>query len=165
VAFDDALAFFTDEQHTGLGLLVDVKEAGTEAAIASAIGAARLVGRAIACAREVGKLQRLAEADAGLLRAWSLKHPRHADAARLGQPRGDVPAAAAAAVRGGLAHAVTVHRDLVTEGLVEAVRSAGGHVFAWDVARPEEWRRLAALGVDALIVDDPRSFRRAQRVE
>jgi glycerophosphoryl diester phosphodiesterase len=165
VPLDDALAFFTEEQHTGLGLLVDVKQAGTEAAIASAMRDARLICRAVACAREAGTLQRLAEADAGLLRAWSLKHPRHADAARLGQPRGDVPAAAAAAVRGGLAHAVTVHRDLVTAALVDAVRSAGGHVFAWDVARPEDGRRLAALGVDALIVDDPRSFRRAQGVE
>jgi glycerophosphoryl diester phosphodiesterase len=162
VALDDALAFFAADEHPAVGLVVDVKEAGTEAAIASAMRAAGLTGRAVACARDVGTLRRLAEADVALRRAWSLKHPRHADAARLGQARGDVPASAAAALRGGLAHAVTVHHELVTAALVEAVRGAGGDVFAWDVARLEDGRRLANLGVDALIVDDPRPFRAAE---
>lgn len=43
---------------------------------------------------------------------------------------------------------------MVTPGLVEGAHRAGMRVHVWGVASAADARRLAALGVDALIVDD-----------
>jgi glycerophosphoryl diester phosphodiesterase len=76
-------------------------------------------------------------------------------------PVGDVPAAADAALRQGLAELVSVHRSLVTERLVAMVRAAGGEIYVWGVGSAHQALTLGALGVDALIGDDPELLRAA----
>lgn len=49
---------------------------------------------------------------------------------------------------------VMVHRKLAKNELIEELHSAGKRIFVWTVNRPTEMRRLAELGVDALISDD-----------
>ena len=49
---------------------------------------------------------------------------------------------------------VMVHRKLAKNELVEELHSAGKQIFVWTVNRAKEMRRLAELGVDALISDD-----------
>jgi len=44
-----------------------------------------------------------------------------------------------------------------------ALRDAGLGLVAWTVNAPEEMRRLAALGVDAILSDDPRLLRETLR--
>lgn len=46
-------------------------------------------------------------------------------------------------------------RDVVTASLVRATHAAGGRVIAWTVNRPDDVRRLAALGVDGICTDAP----------
>lgn len=45
--------------------------------------------------------------------------------------------------------------------LVEQVRAAGLKLYVWTVNKPEEARRLAALGVDGITTDDPVMLREA----
>lgn len=154
VALEEAVAFFADASRVGVGLVVDVKQRGIETELIDQLEAADLTQRTVACAREVDVLKRLGESGQSLRRAWSLKRARHTVPARLRTPRGDVAAAASAAIRTDLTELVTVHRSLATQELIDAVHDVGGQVYVWDVA-PTSAPALAELGVDALIVDDP----------
>jgi glycerophosphoryl diester phosphodiesterase len=60
-----------------------------------------------------------------------------------------------AALNDGRCDAVSVDRRFVTGSLVEAVHLAGGRLLVWTVDDAVELRRFAALGVDALVTNDP----------
>ncbi len=71
-------------------------------------------------------------------------------------------ARALAATRWGSTSAndMTVRHTLASSALVETVHQAGGRVFAWTVNTREGVDRMRELGVDGVITDDPRLFRR-----
>ena len=48
--------------------------------------------------------------------------------------------------------------DFVTSTKVVAAHAAGLEVVPWTANRPEEWRRLIAAEVDAIITDDPEAL-------
>ena len=50
---------------------------------------------------------------------------------------------------------VAPEKALVTPARVRTAHDAGLQVVAWTANTPEEWDRLAAAGVDAIITDDP----------
>jgi glycerophosphoryl diester phosphodiesterase len=50
---------------------------------------------------------------------------------------------------------VAPEKALVTPDRVRAAHDAGLQVVPWTANTPEEWDRLAAAGVDAIITDDP----------
>jgi glycerophosphoryl diester phosphodiesterase len=50
------------------------------------------------------------------------------------------------------------HQVLVTGRLVHAVHGAGGQLYVWTVDEAPKIRALEALGVDAVITNDPRLF-------
>ena len=156
---EEALSFLADHERERTGLVLDVKEQGIAASLVAAVDAVGLTRRTIACARTVAALRELGDVQPSLSRAWSIKRARHAAAAHLA-PASDVPAAATA-LREGLAELVSVHRSLVTARLVEMVRAAGGEIYVWDVGSAEQALSLSALGVDALIGDDPELLRAA----
>jgi glycerophosphoryl diester phosphodiesterase len=139
---------------------LDVKEQDIAASLVAAVDAVGLTRRTIACARTVAALRELRDVQPSLRRAWSIKRVRHAAVAHLA-PAGDVPAAVATALREGLAELVSVHRSLVTARLVEMVRAAVGEIYVWDVGSAQQALALSALGVDALIGDDPKLLRAA----
>jgi glycerophosphoryl diester phosphodiesterase len=51
-----------------------------------------------------------------------------------------------------------VHRLLVSRLLMERVQDSGGQLYVWTVDDADEIGRLEALGVDAVITNDPRLF-------
>jgi glycerophosphoryl diester phosphodiesterase len=51
-----------------------------------------------------------------------------------------------------------VHWRLVTRLLVRAVHRAGGEIYVWTVDDRRRIERLEAMGVDAVISNDPRLF-------
>ena len=69
-----------------------------------------------------------------------------------------LPARAATRIRAGAIDALVPHWSMVTRELVEAVRGAGGELYAWTVDDGAEIGRLAALGVTGVITNDPRLF-------
>lgn len=48
-----------------------------------------------------------------------------------------------------------IHQRLVTSKLIEEVHGCGKKIMAWTVNSPRNMKRLARLGVDGLISDDP----------
>ena len=56
------------------------------------------------------------------------------------------------------ANAAMLHWQVVTSGVVERCHAVDAPVFAWTVLDAGEVRRLDELGVDGVIVDDPRIF-------
>ncbi len=70
------------------------------------------------------------------------------------------PVAAVRAVGASLLH---LEHSLVTPEVMAALRDAGLGLVAWTVNAPEEMRRLAALGIDAILSDDPRLLRETLR--
>jgi glycerophosphoryl diester phosphodiesterase len=59
----------------------------------------------------------------------------------------------AAVLAGAGARDLWPHHRGIDQRLVEAVHAAGGRVIAWTANEPAEWKRLAALGVDAICTD------------
>ncbi len=70
------------------------------------------------------------------------------------------PVAAVREVGASLLH---LKHSLVTLEVMAALRDARLGLVAWTVNAPEEMRRLAALGVDAILSDDPRLLRETLR--
>jgi glycerophosphoryl diester phosphodiesterase len=64
-----------------------------------------------------------------------------------------------AAARACGAHLLHVKHTYLTAALVDLLHQAGLGALAWTVNAPGEMRRLAALGVDAILSDDPRRLR------
>jgi glycerophosphoryl diester phosphodiesterase len=56
------------------------------------------------------------------------------------------------------ANAAMLHWQVVTRAVVERCHALGAPVFAWTVLDADELRRVDDLGVDGVIVDDPRIF-------
>ena len=50
------------------------------------------------------------------------------------------------------------HYVLVTRQLVKRIHAAGGQLYVWTVDDAAKIARLEALGVDAVITNDPRLF-------
>jgi glycerophosphoryl diester phosphodiesterase len=50
---------------------------------------------------------------------------------------------------------VAPHYSLVTPDKVKAAHAAGLQVIPWTANEPDDWKRLVACGVDAIITDDP----------
>jgi glycerophosphoryl diester phosphodiesterase len=84
---------------------------------------------------------------------------RYAALAAAAAARRVLPALLARGVRRGQMDAVMIHWRLVSPQLVRAVRGAGGELYVWTVDDPVLLARLEALGVDAVITNDPRLFR------
>ena len=63
------------------------------------------------------------------------------------------------AAREGGAQLLHVKHTYLTAALVDLLHQAGLGALAWTVNAPGEMRRLAALGVDAILSDDPRRLR------
>ncbi len=72
--------------------------------------------------------------------------------------RRKLPRTAARIIREGGCEALMVHFLLVTEELVRSVRDAGGQMYVWTVDDRRRIERLEAMGVDAVITNDPRLF-------
>ena len=69
-----------------------------------------------------------------------------------------LPGRAARAIREGRVAAIMANDHLVTPALVRAVLGAGGELYVWTVDDAARMRALEALGVNAIITNDPRLF-------
>jgi glycerophosphoryl diester phosphodiesterase len=131
----------------GLGLLVDLKAAGYER---ETLAACEEAGVADRCVFSTGNMASLAALNG------------HARTSATITPGRWVPwshiTPADVYVRSG-AHDATLRHDIVTAEAVAAVHGNGGRVFAWTVNTRAGIDRMAALGCDGVITDDPRLFR------
>ena len=162
IDLDTALAFLRDHP---LGVHVDVKQPGYEAEIVEALRRHGLEERAVVSTAFAVSSRRLAALAPALPRA--IGYPRD----RLGVSRFPWPAgltqAGATAVRLAmplrvpvlLRHAratvLSLHHVLCSRASITAAHRRGAPVLAWTVNEPEIVRRLAGIGVDGIVSDDP----------
>lgn len=166
LALDDALALLDGAGQ--VALLADLKHDDAADGLGAALAARGLGARTIVCGARLPALR--AARAGGALAAWTLPALRSerpdGRAGPLGlatsRARARVCRAAAWAVRDGACAAVCVDRRFVDAALVDAVHAARGRLYAWTADDEGELRRLAALGVDGLVTNDPATARRVR---
>lgn len=128
-----------------VGLGIEIKAPGIGAAVLWALARRQAVDRALVSSFHWPTVRALAE-----------RRPRVRTGiltcSRLLDPVGDL--------RRTRAQALCQEHTLADRALVRAVHGAGLEIHVWTANRPEELRRMIALGVDGIITDYPARLRR-----
>jgi glycerophosphoryl diester phosphodiesterase len=161
-----AVAYLASQQ---VGLHVDVKRPGYEREVVEAL---RGLGDRVVISTAYPSVARTFAALAPeLQRAIGYPRDRYG-AARLAWPQ-TLTSAGAAALRAAMpariplllrqsrATVLALHRTLCSPAALAAAHRAGAPVLAWTVNDADEAIRLAALGVDGIVSDDPLTIRQA----
>jgi glycerophosphoryl diester phosphodiesterase len=167
LTLEQGLDHFAGTDYADVELDVDLKLPGYEREVVEGLQARGLAERALTSTMYTESLDRLGTLAPGLRRGWSVPRVRR-DYTRspLAVPayaiarwlRARLPAQAARRIRAGGCEAIMSHQLLVSRALVDAVHAAGGSVYVWTVDDVRAIRRFEALGVDAVITNDPRLF-------
>jgi glycerophosphoryl diester phosphodiesterase len=167
--FDDALELLGSTD--GVGVHVDLKWHGYEAAAAEAIRRHGLVERTVVSTFHARSLRELAVLEPGLQRGLTYPFDRRGvSRRRLLAP---VAATALVAIRRALPRRITgmldrarataamLHHSVVSRAAVDRAHAHGAAVFAWTVDDEASLERMLAVGVDGVITNDPQIFERA----
>jgi glycerophosphoryl diester phosphodiesterase len=162
LSLDDALAFLADHD---IGVHLDVKLPGYEQDVIDALARHPLAGRAIVSTAFAGSSRRLAAIAPSLPRA--IGYPRDSlGVARFAWPAGLTRAGAAALrqampvrvpvlIRVARATVLSLHHTLCSRAAVRVAHAMGVPVLGWTANDPAAVRRLALLGADGIVSDDP----------
>ncbi len=164
----EGLDHFAGEAYGGVELDVDLKLPGYEQEVIEGLVERGLDHRALISSTYPESLARVGELAPGMRRGWSVPRAKR-DYTKsllwavpayvaLRWMRASLPAKAARAIGRGECEALMAHRLLVSRTLVRWVQEAGGQLYVWTVDDAAEIARLEALGVDAVITNDPRLF-------
>ena len=165
---EDGLAHLASPAFAGLDFDVDLKATGYEDRVVEALRRHGLVERSLVCSQYPRSLVRVRELEPALRLGWSV--PRASTdyttkplvgwvaVALLLLYRRLLPGRAGRALRRGRVDAIMANWRIVTPRLVDAVRAAGGDLYAWTVDDAARIRALAGLGVTGVISNDPRLF-------
>jgi glycerophosphoryl diester phosphodiesterase len=162
IYLDAALAYLREHR---LGIHLDVKLPGYESDVVAALRRHGLADRAVLSTPFAVTSRRLARLAPEIPRA--IGYPRD----RLGVSRfpwpGSLTQAGAAALRqamplrlplllwAGRANVLALHHALCSRAAVATAHALGAPVLGWTANDPQVVRRLARLGVDAIVSDDP----------
>ena len=168
ISLEEGLAHLASQPFGEVELDVDLKLPGYEARVVEALRAAGLVERTLVSSQYMRSLVAVRALEPGLRLGWSVPRVRRdytkswlyvlPALSALAVMRGRLPGLAAGHVAAGRVDAVMAHQRLASPALVGAVHDAGGEVYIWTVDDAAEIRRLEAMGVDAVITNDPRLF-------
>jgi glycerophosphoryl diester phosphodiesterase len=162
---DEALAWFAAND---VGLHVDLKTSVHNDAIADALIAHGLVERTFVSSHRPEALRAIARRAPRLTRGYS--YPEDRLGVRRVKPLLPVVGAAVLAMRASLpnrierwlrradASVAVLHYLFVSRAAIERCHALGVPVIAWTVDDPTRLRRLAAIGVDGVVSNDPRIF-------
>jgi glycerophosphoryl diester phosphodiesterase len=150
-----------------IGLHIDLKETGTEAAVIDAVDAYGLRERVVVStalapiARAVSRLAPALPLAIGYPRdRYRVSRIRWPDAVtRPGAAtlRALMPARIPLLLRVARANTLALHHTLCSRRAVDVAHRFGAPVLAWTANDPARIRALAAIGVDAIVTDDPRT--------
>lgn len=169
MTLEEGLDHLTRDEFAAVGLDVDMKHKGFERELVAAVHERGLERRTIVTTMYSSSLVRIGESSNDLRRGltipfvtrdWTQASPPVQAlvygavlAHRLVQPR-----RVARELRAGRIDAVMAFHSLVTSRLVDAVHGAGGELYSWTVDDEHTIARLAGLGVDGIVSNDPRLF-------
>lgn len=149
----------------GVALHLDVKLPGYEAEVVEAVRRHDMLERVYVSTAFAGTGRRLAELEPELTVA--IGYPRdRLGVSKIGWPEGlkttgaaalrqAMPARIPVLLRWARAGALSLHHALCSRPAVATAHRLGAPVLAWTVNDAAEVRRLAALGVDGIVSDDP----------
>jgi glycerophosphoryl diester phosphodiesterase len=168
LTLEQALAHLAGERFAGVDFDVDVKIPGYEQRVVQALREHGLIERALLSTMFSQTLARVRELEPALRLGWSVPRVKRdytthlltaipALAALTGY-RAMLPSRARAGLREGRFDAVMAHWRVVTPALVRSVHDGGGELYVWTVDDAPRIAKLSALGVDAIITNDPRLF-------
>jgi glycerophosphoryl diester phosphodiesterase len=164
---DEALAFCADRL-PGIGLQLDLKSLGTEAATVEAVRRHGVLDHSWISTFEARSLRRLAELEPELPRSYTLPRDRLGISKR--GPLAPVVRAALASLGASLprrlpvllararAGAATLHHSIASRAAIDSAHEVGAAVYVWTVDDPRLAERLVRDGADGIITNDPRIF-------
>jgi glycerophosphoryl diester phosphodiesterase len=167
VTLDDALAFCV-ERLPGVGLQVDLKRRGVEAAVVEALRRHGVLERSWVSGFDAVSLRRMAELAPELPRSYTLPRDRFGISKR---------GALAPVVRGALASigaslprrlpvllararaaAATLHHSVASAAAISRAHELGAAVYVWTVDDAALAETFIRRGADGIITNDPRIF-------
>jgi glycerophosphoryl diester phosphodiesterase len=170
LTLEQALEHLSGPRFEGIELDVDVKLPGYELRVLDALREAGMIERTLISGMFPAGLDRIRAAEPRLRLGWSVPRVRHdyttdmlmaiPALAILTGYRATLPRRAKAALLEGRFDALMAHWRVVTGALVRAVHEGGGELYVWTVDDARRIERLSAMGVDAIITNDPRLFSR-----
>lgn len=168
LTLEEGLDHFAAETYDRVELDVDLKIPGYEREVVEGLRERGLLERSLISSTYPESLTLVRELDPHVRRGLSVPRARrdYTEARLLKYVaygvvlwwRAGLPAKAERALRRGECEALMVHRLLVSRQLVEHVHGAGGQLYVWTVDDAGQIAKLEALGVDAVITNDPRLF-------
>jgi glycerophosphoryl diester phosphodiesterase len=168
LTLDEGLSHLASERFADVDFIVDLKLPGYEQAVLDGLRRLGLERRALVSTTYRESLAKLRAADRAVRLGWSVPRARR-DYTRspffalpalgvLRAMRVALPRQAHAAIEAGVCDALLAHWRLVSPRLVDAVKRAGGELYAWTVDEAPRIEALRALGVTGVITNDPRLF-------
>jgi glycerophosphoryl diester phosphodiesterase len=168
LSFEQALEHLSGEAFADIEFDVDVKLPGYELRVLDALRHFGLIERTLVSGMFPAGLALIRRTEPALRLGWSVPRVRRdytTDAltavpalAMLTGYRAMLPRRARRALLEGQFDAIMAHWRVVTRALVRAVAEGGGELYVWTVDDAAKIARLAAMGVDGIITNDPRLF-------
>jgi glycerophosphoryl diester phosphodiesterase len=164
---DEALAFCA-ERLPGIGLQLDLKRVGIEAATVEAVRRHGVVDRSWVSVFDARSLRRLAELEPELARSFTLPRDRFGISKRgplaplvrgaVSSIGASLPRRLPALLARAHAVAVTLHHSIASRAAIDSAHEQDAAVYVWTVDEPRLAERLVRDGVDGIITNDPRIF-------
>ncbi|MEA2494563.1 MAG: glycerophosphoryl diester phosphodiesterase [Thermoleophilaceae bacterium] len=167
LTLDEGLDHFAGAAYNDVELDVDMKLPGYEREVVKGLTERGLADRSLISSHYLASLDKLAELAPQIRRGLSVPQvKRDYTKTPLALPaygvarvmRARLPGKARQLLRDGRINAVMSHWLLVSRRLVDVVHAEGGEVYVWTVDDARRIERLRALGVHAVITNDPRLF-------
>jgi glycerophosphoryl diester phosphodiesterase len=167
LTLDEGLEHFAGEAYADVELDVDLKLPGYEREVVEGLEAHGLAEQALVSSNYMQSLDEVARLAPDIRRGLSVprvrrdytKTPLAIPAYGVARVFREVlPFKVRPLLRDGRIDAVMAHWLLVGRRLVDVVHNEGGEVYVWTVDDAHRIERLRALGVHAVITNDPRLF-------
>ena len=166
-SLDEALGFFAEEAQD-IGVHVDLRSTGAVDDVAASLERFGLVERTLVSSCHLGALRRLSRLAPRVRIGASFPQDRLGINERPGfgpvvtgglrALRLLTPALVPILLSRARATTLLLHHDLVTPASVGRAHARGAPVVAWTVDDRQEFFRVVAAGVDAVVTNDPSTF-------
>jgi glycerophosphoryl diester phosphodiesterase len=154
VRLGDALSHLSTSRFAEIGLNVDIKHNGCEAALLEALDASGLLGRTLVSSQVPQVLDRFRALEPRVRLGISVG----GRVARLSRRWRDWRDQVLAGLAVGRWDALMAQYRLVDDGLLEDVHARGARLYAWTVNERSAIDRLRSIGVHGITTADPRLF-------
>jgi glycerophosphoryl diester phosphodiesterase len=173
LTLDEALDALSEPPLDAVAIDLDLKLAGREDEVVTALRERQLLDRAMTSTMEVRSIHAIGELEPALSRGWTLpKVGRDWTRSRLARP---LVAAGIATMRARMpalirrhaprlgVRSIWLYHPLASRSIAAATHEAGAKLICWTVDEAPRIEALLELGADGICTNDPRLFRQLAR--